>query len=401
MQYVNSTTNIYHGTPKDLPGPIQLALARVAGRVGQCADIKPKARMLLSEFLRCVSYREPEGAVRVRNETLALALGISERSVIRLKKELELDGWISRHQVKSRRRGMQITDVWLTNNALQALGLNKKITTSPVDNYSKSYPQVSAMRQPKKTDALSIPQSSSKRQVDNDLLEICNTTIANDSEIEIPLSKSEMEILIKLQDQYGNELDGMDEDEHKEEETNPQVPKDLSLLANLGLKVPAIRKLMGLASNLGLRLGDIVNVAGKNISNARKTFSYVVKLINSKKDWKSLSLQLNKYIPNENSVVKELSDSNDEEKVIVNEFMQAIDGNKILSHKKKKFAWRKINDVIYQSCISDAVTGSDKLGKEWLPQPDIKGLANAWKNGNVFIVDIEVIKLWIKDKSCN
>jgi hypothetical protein len=68
-----------------------------------------------------------------------------------------------------------------------------------------------------------------------------------------------------------------------------RVPKDLQVLLTLGLSEAGIFKLMGMATKAKCRLGDVLAVAGKAISKAKRVFCYVRKLLSSKKDWAQLA----------------------------------------------------------------------------------------------------------------
>lgn len=109
--------------PRDFPPLIQRALARISGRVGTLSELPANQRALLAEFVRSASVSRPTDAIRVRVESLAIAMGCSARTVARLKADLELSGWVRRHQTITRRRGAEVADVWFTEPALQALGL--------------------------------------------------------------------------------------------------------------------------------------------------------------------------------------------------------------------------------------------------------------------------------------
>jgi len=304
MLHDNRNTHGYTATPKDLPSPIRDALSRIAGDVdGRCATLSTRCRDLLSKLVRCASYTSPTDSIRVRNETLSLQMGTSVRTIGRLKSELEAAGWIKRRQVKSRRRGMQVADTWLTGVALAALGLGK----GAVDKCAQRYPQARPMRRPPAADASqTLPHSFSKRQSDPsgqgcfDKIEDQKTECSSEQGSGKPLSAAELDILHELQKEFGEHLDGLDAGAKDFEfgdaaatavaaPTLKGVPNDLVPLALAGLTLGAIRKLMGLASKVGTRLGDVVAVAGQHILKARRAYSYVLKLLRSGKDWAALA----------------------------------------------------------------------------------------------------------------
>jgi hypothetical protein len=281
--------------PVDFPSNIQAALGRLAGRVGLCGRIAPKARLLLAELVRCVNYKVPTESIRIKNTTLAASLGLCVRSVSTLKAELEDGGWIRRHQVKSRRRGMQVADVWLTPLTLEALGLvggNK----GGVDRWGRSNPQPRTERRHRTANACLFPQPSSKGKL------AAPGHLKNEDEgTGTPLSPSEVEVLKRLQAEYGEDLSGMEDEGgyQAHSQVSDRVPKDLQVLLTLGLSEAGIFKLMGMATKAKCRLGDVLAVAGQAISKARKVFCYVRKLLSSKKDWARLAEEARGHKPAE------------------------------------------------------------------------------------------------------
>jgi hypothetical protein len=153
-----------------------------------------------------------------------------------------------------------------------------------------------------------LPQSSSKRQSSpsgpaafekpKDQKRECNTGQGAGK----PLSAAELDILREMQEEFGEDLEGLDaapadpfefvDAAATADSSLPAlegVPDDLVPLAVAGLTLGAIRKLMGLASRAGTRLGDVVAVAGRHILKARRAYSYVLKLLRSGKDWAALA----------------------------------------------------------------------------------------------------------------
>jgi hypothetical protein len=109
---------------KDFPPLIRNALARAAGcDAGGLGELNVQERNLLCRIVRNVNASSPTQSVRIANDTLAIALKVSDRTIRRIKVRLEEKGWLSRSQVQSRRLGMQISDVWLSAQALRTLGL--------------------------------------------------------------------------------------------------------------------------------------------------------------------------------------------------------------------------------------------------------------------------------------
>ena len=74
------------GPLRHFPPVIERALAILAGSDAvDFAGLSMDARMLLARYVRCVDARTPQQAVRVANQTLAIGLGLSARTVNKLK----------------------------------------------------------------------------------------------------------------------------------------------------------------------------------------------------------------------------------------------------------------------------------------------------------------------------
>jgi hypothetical protein len=174
-----------------------------------------------------------------------------------------------------------------------------------------------------------------------------------------------------------------DDDATASQATKQAVPEDLALLAGLGISVPGIRKLMGLASRAGHRLGDIVRVAGHLIERAVKPFCYVAKLIRSPRDWKA---EKEAGIASQAEAVAVAQARNDAAEVAT-----AIDAAGMLSHGKRAFVWRVIAGTVHQSTVEDAARGG--IGR-WVPMLDLGGLARAWREGRLFKVGQADLVAW-------
>jgi hypothetical protein len=422
--------------------------------------------------LRNVSARRPAEPVRIGNLTLAAALHTSDRTTRRIKASLEDKGWITRHQVKSRLRGMQVSDIWLTPHALLVLGLapanpadSAPPDASPASARSSAFEPPEAesngpgpQRRPDLSDALALPQplSEGQRAAAQPRL-LAEPPLEQEPADQEPagndLSGEAATDRSRVQDGAGDEgaIGGVIEDaeawEHEEQvfsdpsvdaphedrdgdETDgavdnvgnggsadacvaanaPQgdaaavdaapavdgagdptasqaakqtVPEDLALLAGLGISVPGIRKLMGLASRAGHRLGDIVRVAGHLIERAVKPFCYVAKLIRSPRDWKA---EKEAGIASQAEAVAVAQARSDAAEVAT-----AIDAAGMLSHGKRAFVWRVIAGTVHQSTVADAARGG--IGR-WVPMLDLGGLARAWREGWLFKVGQADLVSW-------
>lgn len=107
-----------------LPFSIERAHALLGARRNECDLLSNNARLLLNELLRATNASDPRKSIRISTQTLCKHLRLSARTIYRIKSELEELGWITRHQLKSRRLGMQISDVFLTDLAIQRLELD-------------------------------------------------------------------------------------------------------------------------------------------------------------------------------------------------------------------------------------------------------------------------------------
>ena len=109
---------------RHFPPVIERALAILAGSDAvDFAGLSMDARMLLARYVRYVDARTPQQAVRVANQTLAIGLGVSARTVNKLKAVQVANGWIRSTQQRSRRHGMQICQVLLSVKVLALLEL--------------------------------------------------------------------------------------------------------------------------------------------------------------------------------------------------------------------------------------------------------------------------------------
>ena len=218
-----ASIELVHAPVVDLPSRIQTALARIMGCDGGGLDtLTYRERSLLARLTRNISLQDPCRSVRVSVDTLAQALQTCHKTIQRTFNSLREKGWIVRDQVK-KRSGMQIADTWFTTRALEVLGLATRLSRAASDNMSG---------------ASSL------------------STMSEDSQ-QIP--------------------------GHVEQKK--QVPEDLSLLEQMGLKPGAIFKLMGEATKMGHRLGHIVRAAAPLIRAAKFPFGYLRKLIDTDRDW--------------------------------------------------------------------------------------------------------------------
>lgn len=292
-------------------------------RIPQIRTLSTSARLLLQKIVRSLPQERPQQSVRISTATFGVALGVSDRTVARLKNELEHAGFITRHQVQSRRLGMQVADIWLTDPALQLLGL-----AGTEQN----------QRTPKMAHAYKLSQSLSERQ---------------------PTS-------------------GDSQEKQPQQPDSQAVPPDLHLLQNCGLTVPAIRKLMGMASKAGHLLGAIVQAAAKHIAKAARPYCYVKKLIASGKDWGAVSAQQEQ----ERQAQEEQSQAAMQHQ----EDVQLLSQAGPLTNAKQSHVWAWIDGWLKKTDIEAFKAGKSALAGHWLPVADLVPAAQALRDGRLFPV---------------
>lgn len=298
-------------------------------RIPEICTLSAKARLLLQKIVRSIPKDNPRKSVRISNVTFSIAIRVSDRTVARLKTELEDAGFITRHQVQSRRLGMQVADIWLTDMALQLLGL------------------ADTQRAPKTVDAYCLSQSLSERQPAD----------------AVPTKK--------------------------EQPGSQSVPPDLHLLQDCGLTVPAIRKLMGMASETGHLLGTIVQAAGKHIVKAGKPYCYVRKLILSGKDWGAKADVAQQEAVEQAQQVAEATQRNDDVELLQREASKTG----LLTSAKRACVWAWVDGWLKKGPISAALSNSAIV--DWSPLADIAPIAQALREGKVFPVERDTLRQWV------
>ena len=219
-----ASIELVHAPVVDLPARIQTALARIMGCDGGGLDtLTYRERSLLARLTRNISLQDPYRSIRVSVDTLAGALQTCHKTIQRTFNTLKGKGWITRDQVK-KRSGMQIADTWFTARALEILGLTVRPTSRAASDNMSGASSLSTMSE----DSQQIPGHAEQKK---------------------------------------------------------QIPEDLALLEQMGLKPGAIFKLMGEATKMGHRLGQIVRAAAPLIRAAKFPFGYLRKLIDTDRDW--------------------------------------------------------------------------------------------------------------------
>lgn len=428
---------------RDFPGLIRLALSRAAACDGAgLQQLDTGERALLVRLVRNVSAAAPEESVRIANPTLAAGLHVSERTIHRMKAGLEAKGWITRQQVQSRRRGMQISDVWLTRHALETLGLAEAVAPAALQETRAS---PSFQRPPKVADALLFSQSVSQRRPygalefpetettalpdtgrsGNENPACCEAAqVATKAQIclhgALLLSEPDKVLSIEMDPPAANGAVSPDLAEIPAEaqplaveETCAQpldgspglheaalefpaqkpsisdashvLPDDVRFLAvEGGVTVAGIRLLMGLATKAGTRLAHLLQVAKDSILKSRKPFAYVKKLLRSGKDWGALALGIQRLAEERQQVRARASDLDQ---------LRAAMAEGLYSHAKRKFVWRVEFGTVHQSTVEDVAQGG--IGR-WLVLYDVGGLAAAWREGKILPVTQAAIKEWVE-----
>lgn len=279
---------------KDFPPIIRRALARATGCDG-CGlrDLTGMERMLLSRYIRNVSIRDVRKSVRIGTVELSTALHVSDRTLLRIKTELIAKGWIATHQVQSRRRGMQISDVSLTERALAVLGLLDDIPPPAASaNIAEQVKDVEEKNDvtPDLADAFCFSQSSTKSHSQGEPVEISiqNETTASESVVTPPQQAVQQvcePTFPPLETEFVAPSTRAADPEFGYTH-NTDIPADLAILETSGLTRFAIFKLMGKATRKGKRLNDIVKAMSREtLLGAKNLYSYMVKLLEIDRDW--------------------------------------------------------------------------------------------------------------------
>ena len=315
------------------PQVITLAADRATDdRIPDIQALDVRARALLQKIVRSLPKENPRASVRISNCTLAIVIGASKRTVARVKRLLEDGGWIKRSQEQSRRHGMQVADIWLTEMAQSVLGLD---TPAPKDK-----------ARAKVAHAYCLSQSLSERPPK-----------------------------------------GVVEEKQPEQPNSQSVPEDLHLLQDCGLTVPAIRKLMGMATKAGHRLGTIVQTTGKHILNATRPFCYVRKLIVSGKDWGAQA----EAVQQEDVARAQESAEAAQRQQDMELVEQEASKTGLLTSAKRACVWAWMDGWLKRAEMDAVLAGGNV---PWLRMADLGGVAQAIRDGKVFAVERAALEQW-------
>lgn len=311
-----ASIELVHAPVVDLPSRIQTALARIMGCDGGGLDsLTYRERSLLARLTRNISLQDPCRSVRVSVDTLAGALQTCHKTIQRTFNSLREKGWIVRDQVK-KRSGMQIADTWFTTRALEVLGLAARPSRAASDNMSGAS-SFSTMSE----DSQQIPGSS---------------------------------------------------------ENKNQIPKDLVLLEQIGLKPGAIFKLMGEATKMGHRLGHIVRAAAPLIRAAKFPFGYLRKLIDTDRDWASYTCAA-VLREKESTQTVEVQAQKDSAQAVIEAAMRV---GALLTNAAGRQVWMMRYGAVY-SCPIDDVDKADSL-RRYARVADLAKMAEAIQAGKLF-----------------
>lgn len=312
-----ASIELVHAPVVDLPSRIQTALARIMGCDGGGLDsLTYRERSLLARLTRNISLQDPCRSVRVSVDTLAQALQTCHKTIQRTFNSLREKGWIVRDQVK-KRSGMQIADTWFTTRALEVLGLATRLSRAASDNMSGAS-RLSTM-------------SENSQQIPG----------------------------------------------HVEEKK--QVPEDLALLEQMGLKPGAIFKLMGEATKMGHRLGHIVRAAAPLIRAAKFPFGYLRKLIDTDRDWASYTCAA-VLREKESTQAVEVQVQKDSAQAVIEAAMPA---GALLTNAAGRQVWMMRYGAVY-SCPIDDLDKADSL-RRYARVADLAKMAEAIQAGKLFV----------------
>lgn len=373
--------------PFALPPAYPPSIIRAADRATDCripaiSALKAHARLLLQAVVRSIQTKDITNSVRVSNEFFAQVLHVSVDKVCKIKKELEDKEWITRSQVQSRKLGMQVSDVCLTPWALQTLGLVSTTTADHPDMPIPNEDQI-AIR------AAVVPEPTQPQRVKVKIspqpIPAAQAPIADAPSIEgVPVVEDAPTIetapVVATEEPHSQAA----------YYANNDVPDDLMLLKNLGLRVSAIRKLMGMASKAGLMLGHIVEVAEAAITKARNPYAYIMKLLSGNIDWQGrLAAKRQKEQQQQEAVAqKELTDED------ANTLRQTLAETGLLSSEKRFYVWRwnQESSVLERASIEDAVC--NPVLAKWSVVLDTRPIAQAIHDGAVFAVTMKKLQQW-------
>ena len=389
----------YIATPRPYPPSIARAADRATDdRLASVSALGVKARLILQRIVRCLRTSDVTQSVRISNDFFARMLQVSVKTVCRIKEELEDAGWIERHQIMSRRYGMQVGDIWLTPWALQELLL---VVPGQIDPVNMAIPSedsiaIRAAVVVQQADFLpkndqrcvgqkcptpySLSQSLSERQPSGQSLQdvfqekTSNTPENVASAQELPSEQHQPQQ--STHDEYQPSVD-----------SNDHVPDDLMALRLVGISTAGIRKLMGIATRAGRFLGDIVQVATDNILKAKKPYSYVLKLISSKTDWQGKLAYLREQQFQQELMAKQPLCGNQD----LDTNQQAMARTGMIASYKRTHVWKLDDEGIVRKAEIAQLLAAPTLAN-WQPLLDIAGLAQAIGEGKLFAVDMQDLR---------
>lgn len=386
------------------PRPYPPSIARAADRatddrLASVRALSSKARLTLQKIVRCISTSNITQSVRISRNLLADLLGVSTKTVSRIKAELENAGWIDRHQIQSRMYGMQVGDVWLTPWALQELQL---LAPGPLDPVNMPVPSEDSIA----IRAAVVPQQTPllTKNVPRSVDQKCPTPYSLSlslSERQPPSGQSLQDVVQEkslntpenvastqnLPTKESQHQQSQHDKQQPSSDSNDYVPDDLITLKIVGISTPGIRKLMGIATRAGRFLGDIVQVATNNILKAKNPYCYVLKLISSKTDWQGkLAYQREQQFQQELMAKQALCGNQD-----LDTIQQAMARTGMLASYKRTHVW-KLDDhgTVRKAEIAQLLT--DPTLAHWQPLLDIAGLAQAIGEGKLFAVDMQDLR---------
>lgn len=398
-----STTESGHiAAPRPYPPSIARAADRATDdRLASIRALSVNARLALQKITRCISTSDITQSVRIGRDLLARILGVSTKTISRIKTELEKAGWIERHQVMSRKYGMQVGDIWLTPWALQELQLVVPGKFDPINMPIASEDNIAirAAVPPKQANFLSknVPRSVGQKCPTPYLLSQSLSERQSAAAVALPVvfqEKNPEDTTTcapahdsSVPDALATTATDSSTPDAPAVASDDSVPDDLMVLRACGIPVSGIRKLMGMATQAGHFLGNIVEVAGDNILGARNPFSYVCKLISSKTDWQGKLAYLREQQFQQELMDKQALCSNQN----LDTIQQAMAATGMIASHKRTHVW-KLDDegIVRKAEIAQLL--ADPMLTKWLPLLDMAGLAQAIGEGKLFAVDMQDLR---------
>lgn len=262
-----------------LPSRIAQAVGRLLTSTHDWAlELCCAQRSLLARIVGLADKQDPARDIHVRRTTLASWIGVSVATIQRLLLSLEQAGWITRDQVKSRRRGFQVGEIRLTELAIHRLfapGAAAHAERS-ADRDARTARPASAQDAPV-AQKPATPSSAHSPQ--------SNPVFLRQSALSDALLDTQQ--CLHRQPDTGSSKNHIQEASTaaRRRAFHPNLPSGLHWLQSVGIKPSGICALMRRATDAGNRLEDVAKAAKKSLQQAKNPFAYLHALAVQSRDW--------------------------------------------------------------------------------------------------------------------